>query len=142
MGEEAIGWPDWRSVAQVSRLSGEPLETDGVFWEGTQLFQLPQGETLLERSYTLTLEARIHAPSLGPYFPEHGKFESDLRDFGSPRGPYRLTLEETVRMTGRPVERVKLHEVTLPLRGAFTKQFQAQQPGVFTELRPISIIRI
>lgn len=142
IGTDAFESPDWVSVAQISRLSGAPLTTDGVFWEATQLFQVMQGETLFERTYTLTLEARIHALALGPYFPELGEYESGLRDFGSQRGPYLLTLEETVRMIGRPVERVKLHEVTLPLRGAFTKKFQASQPGVFTELRPISIIRI
>lgn len=141
----AFASPDWVAAAIVFRADGS-LGIDGDFWEGTQIFSLAHEDgSTVTRDFTLTLEARRHQPNRGPWVVDTTTNttmqESDLREFGSPVGPYRLTLSEYVRQAGRPEEEVRQHVLIIPANGSVSKAFRAQQPETFTELKPVSIIR-
>lgn len=141
---ESFASPDWVAAAIVLRADGS-IGVDGDFWEGTQLLNLTrEGGDRLVREFTLTLEARRHQPDRGPWYPDPLSVriqESNLRAFGAPVGPYRLTLSEIVRQAGRDEEEVRQHVLILPANGAVSKAFRPQQPELFTELQPLSITR-
>lgn len=136
-------WFPATKVAGEGGADGNFLRNDSLFWQTTQLVDVtyPEGGST-HFEFVLELTARLHLPASGPYFPDLFVHESDLYEFGSPRGPYLLELEEYVSQVGRPYERVTTHRLQLPATGSVRRRFQASRPGVFCELLPISITRI
>gem|GEM_PF-6456661 len=132
-------WSSWSTTAGVFRQSGSLWSN--YFWEATQLIAIPPVEGhSLQRSFKLELQTRGVRRRTGPGVGT-GTEDMALLETSEYYLPIRLVLGEYDTESVGVGEPIRTHTIDIR-RAVVSRTFTPSAPTQFTELFPISIIRI